>query len=178
VLGKPGVGRAEASLHHRDREFRGSVGKPVFTFGNGACAGVRAMALLDETRLVAEQARRAKYRLHHVGTKLNEGELREFEALAAKRSQTQAELIRGLILKELKGDLEGLRPSAEMVEITACRLLVVNLLRQMAMGQPMTVKAFDGIIDEVKKQRYGWLVTGSRITWRGAEHRWRSLGCE
>jgi hypothetical protein len=39
------------------------------------------MALLDETRLAAEKARRAKYRLHHVGTKLNEGELREFEAL-------------------------------------------------------------------------------------------------
>ena len=56
-------------------------GKPVFPFENGACAGVRAMALLDETRLVAERARRAKYRLHHVGTKLNEGELREFEAL-------------------------------------------------------------------------------------------------
>jgi hypothetical protein len=111
------------------------------------------MALLDETRLVAEKARRAKYRVHHVGTKLNEGELREFEALAAKRGQTQAELIRGLILEELKRELEGLRPSAEMVEITACRLLVVNLLRPMALGQAMTEKSFDGIIDEVKKQK-------------------------
>jgi hypothetical protein len=93
------------------------------------------MALLDEKHLAGEAARRAKYRLHHVGTKLNEGELQEFEALAAKRSQTQAELIRGLILEELKREPEGLRPSAEMVEITACRLLVVNLLRPMAMGE-------------------------------------------
>jgi hypothetical protein len=88
-----------------------------------------------------------------VGTKLNEGELHEFEALAAKRVQTQAELIRGLILDEIKRDAEGLRPSAEMVEITACRLLVVNLLRPMAMGQAVTEKAFDGIIDEVKKHK-------------------------
>jgi hypothetical protein len=69
------------------------------------------MALLDETRLTAERARRAKYRLHHVGTKLNEGELREFEALAAKRGQTQAELIRGLMLEELKREAgEGSAP--------------------------------------------------------------------
>ena len=125
----------------------------MYTFGNGACAGVRAMALLDETRLVAEKARRAKYRLHHVGTKLNEGELREFEALAAKRGQTQAELIRGLILDEIKRDGGGLRPSAEMVEITSCRLLVVNLLRPLVTGETLTEKAFDGIIDEVKKHK-------------------------
>jgi hypothetical protein len=111
------------------------------------------MALLDETRLTAERARRAKYRLHHVGTKLNEGELREFEALAARRGQTQAELIRGLILDELKRDPEGLRPSAEMVEITSCRLLVVNLLRPLVTGETVTEKAFDGIIDEVKKHK-------------------------
>jgi hypothetical protein len=111
------------------------------------------MALLDETRLTAERARRAQYRVNHVGTKLNEGELREFEALVAKRSQTQAELIRGLILDEIKRDAEGLRPSAEMVEITACRLLVVNLLRPMATGQAMTEKAFDGMIDQVKEHK-------------------------
>ena len=45
------------------------------------------MALLDEKNLAAEKARRAKYRLHHVGKKLNEGELRAFEALAAKRGR-------------------------------------------------------------------------------------------
>lgn len=111
------------------------------------------MALLDETRLSGERARRAQYRVNHVGTKLNEGELREFEALVAKRSQTQAELIRGLILDEIKRDAEGLRPSAEMVEITACRLLVVNLLRPMATGQAMTEKAFDGMIDQVKEHK-------------------------
>jgi len=48
--------------------------------------------------LAAEAAKRAKYRVNYFGTKLNEGELRAFEALAAKRNQTQGELIRGLIM--------------------------------------------------------------------------------
>jgi hypothetical protein len=61
--------------------------------------------------LAAEAAKRARFRVHHVGTKLNEAELRELEALAAKRKETQAELIRGLILHELARDAEGLRPS-------------------------------------------------------------------
>ena len=59
------------------------------------------MALLDEKNLAAEAARRARFRVHHVGTKLNEAEVRELEALATKRSQTHAELIRGLILREI-----------------------------------------------------------------------------
>jgi hypothetical protein len=111
------------------------------------------MALLDEKNLAAEAAKRAQFRVHHVGTKLNQTELRELEVLAAKRNQTQAELIRGLVLREIEQDQTGLRPSAEMVEITACRLLVVNLLGPLAKGQAMTPELFDGIVDMVKRQK-------------------------
>jgi hypothetical protein len=55
-----------------------------------------AMALLDKDNLAARMERARKHRVHHVGTKLNEAELREFEALAEKRQQTPSELIRGL----------------------------------------------------------------------------------
>jgi hypothetical protein len=111
------------------------------------------MALLDGKNLAAEAAKRARFRVHHVGTKLNEAELHELEALAAKRKETQAELIRGLILHDLARDAEGLRPSAEMTEITACRLLLTYLLRPVATGQPMTDKAFDEVVEEVKKHK-------------------------
>ena len=111
------------------------------------------MALLDEKNLAAEAAKRARFRVHHVGTKLNQGELHELEVLAAKRKQTQAELIRGLVLRETEQDQTGLRPSAEMVEITACRLRLVNLLGPLAKGQAITQERFDGIVDEVKKQK-------------------------
>ena len=111
------------------------------------------MALLDDKNLAAEAAKRTRFRVHHVGTKLNQSELRELEALAAKRKQTQAELIRGLVLRAIEQDQTGLRPSAEMVEITACRLLLVNLLGPLAKGQAMTSEVFDGIVDLVKKQK-------------------------
>ena len=111
------------------------------------------MALLDEKNLAAEAAKRARFRVHHVGTKLNQTELHELEVLAAKRNQTQAELIRRLVLLEIERDQTGLRPSAEMVEITACRLLVVNLLGPLAKGQAMTPELFDGIVDMVKRQK-------------------------
>ena len=51
------------------------------------------MALLDEKNLAGEAAKRARFRVQHVGTKLNQAELHELEALAAKRKQTQGELI-------------------------------------------------------------------------------------
>jgi hypothetical protein len=111
------------------------------------------MALLDEKNLAAEAAKRARFRVHHVGTKLNETELRQLEVLAAKRKQTQAELIRRLVLREIEQDQTGLRPSAEMVEITACRLLVVNLLGPLLKGQVVTSEVFDGIVDMVKRQK-------------------------
>jgi hypothetical protein len=110
------------------------------------------MALLDDKNLAAEVAKRARFRVHHAGTKLNQAELHELEALAAKRNQTQGELIRRLILRELEHDKTGLRPSAEMVEITACRLLLVNLLGPLAKGQTMMPDVFDGIVDMVKRQ--------------------------
>jgi hypothetical protein len=111
------------------------------------------MALLDEKNLAGDAARRARFRVHHVGTKLNEAEVRELEALATKRSQTHAELIRGLILREIEQSKTRHRASAEMVEITACRLLLTHLLRPGATGQPMTEQAFDGLLEEVKKHK-------------------------
>jgi hypothetical protein len=111
------------------------------------------MALLDTKNLAAEAAKRARFRVHHVGTKLNQAELHELETLTAKRKETQGELIRGLILREIEHDKIGLQPSAEMVEITACRLLLVNLLGPLAKGQAMTPEVFDGVVDEIKKQK-------------------------
>ena len=113
------------------------------------------MALLDESNLIAERARHAKFRTNHVGTKLNEAELHELGELVAKRKETPAELIRGLILRELKRDKEGLRPSAELIEITAIRLQIVNLLKPVITGTKMTPETFDAIVQEVRIRKRG-----------------------
>ena len=62
------------------------------------------MAKANPDELAALTAKRAAFRLNHVGTKLNEAELRAFAALAERRSQTQGEFIRGLILAEIERD--------------------------------------------------------------------------
>jgi hypothetical protein len=114
---------------------------------------VRSMVQGDGEQIAARVAQRAGFRLHHVGTKLNERELGELEALRAKRGQTQGELIRGLILAEIERDRQGVKASAELEEITAVRLLLVNLLRPAATGQPMPVKTFDAYIAETNKRK-------------------------
>jgi len=131
----------------------GSEGKPREPCGNQAPKGCEALAILDEANLAAETAKRATYRVNHVGTKLNESELRAFEALALRRNQTQGELIRGLILDEQAREAGGVQPSAELTEITGVRLLLINLLKPVAIGQPMTEKTFDGIVAEAKKRK-------------------------
>ena len=111
------------------------------------------MTLLDESNLLAERARHAKFRTNHVGTKLNEAQLHELGELVAKRKETPAELIRGLILRKLKRDKEGLRPSPELIEITAIRLQIVNMLRPVLTEIKVTPEVVEGIIKEIKNRK-------------------------
>ena len=111
------------------------------------------MAMLNESNLLAMKAKAAKFRTHHVGTKLNEAELHEFEALAEKRKQSPSELIRGLVLGEIERDQQPPRPSVELEEITALRLLVINVLPKLATGEKMTLETYQKIEAEVKNRK-------------------------
>ena len=111
------------------------------------------MAILDENEIATRAARRARFRVRHVGTKLSIGELRKLESLVEQKGTTQGELIRGLILEELARDDEEPEASLELTEITALRLLVTNLLRPLTTGQKLTPETFDGIVAEVKKRK-------------------------
>jgi hypothetical protein len=91
--------------------------------------------------------------VHHVGTKLNDRERRELETLLGKRGLTQGKFIRDLILATLATDADTLRASVELEEITAVRLLLINLLRLVATGQPMAEKTFDAYVTETKKRK-------------------------
>ena len=111
------------------------------------------MATLDDEDMAARAAERAMYRVHHVGTKLNEQEVRGLETLAKRRSQTQGELNRQLILDELAHDSGEPAVSPELIEIAGVRLMLANLLGPIATGQKMTHENFAGIIAEVKKHK-------------------------
>lgn len=116
------------------------------------------MAMLNESNLLAMKARAAKFRTNHVGTKLNEAELHEFEALAERRKQTPSELIRGLVLGEIERDKHPPRASVELEEIASLRLLLLNILPVLARGERMTNETYKQIEAEVKKRKAGRVV--------------------
>ena len=58
-----------------------------------------------------------------------------------------------MILSEVERDKAGAQPSPEMIEATACRLLLTYALRPVATGQAMTEKAFDDLVAEIKQRK-------------------------
>jgi len=135
------------------------------------------MAILGKENLEAEAARRAKFRLNHVGTKLNEAELRAFEALVEKRRQTQGEFIRDLIAAEVRRDQEGETPSPEMVEIVAVRLLLMNMFKSLLVtGDLLPAEKWEWYLTEITKRKRGFAAdmrraTGKRSA-RSPKHPW------
>jgi hypothetical protein len=113
------------------------------------------MALLDKENLAAMKAKREKFRLNHVGTKLNDAELKEFSALAEKRKQTPSELIRELICREIKRDKEGVQASPELVEIIGTRLLLVNILQPLLIAtKAMSAEKLNDLLNQIAKVKY------------------------
>ena len=110
------------------------------------------MALLDKESLAAMKAKREKFRLNHVGTKLNDAELKEFAALVEKRKQTPSELIRELIFREIQRDKEGVKASPELTEIIGTRLLLVNtLLPLLTTANAMSTERFNDLLNQIAK---------------------------
>jgi hypothetical protein len=84
---------------------------------------------------------------------LNIQENHAFEALAKKRGQTRGDLLRQLILRELRQDAGESTVSAELTEIIGLRLMLANLLKPIATGQKITPEIFEAIMAEVRKTK-------------------------
>jgi hypothetical protein len=111
------------------------------------------MSILAQENLVGVAELRATFRLRSVATKLNVQENQAFEALAKKRGQTRGDLLRQLILRELRHDSRESAASPELTEIIGLRLMLANLLKPIATGQKITPEIFDAIMAEVRKTK-------------------------
>ena len=110
------------------------------------------MPLLDEQDIAARAAQRSTYRLKTVATKLSAKELRDLEALAARRQETPAGVIRQLILAELTKDAGPPKADPLLSEIIGVRLLLVNLLKPQLNGEkPLTPDVFEAMLTEIQK---------------------------
>jgi hypothetical protein len=105
--------------------------------------------------LLSDEAvtQRANYRVKTAGTKLNSDELAALAKHCTERGTTPGELIRQLILAELRHKDTEPTASAELSEIVGIRLMLTNVLKPLATGQKLTPEVFDGIMAEVKKRK-------------------------
>ena len=111
------------------------------------------MPLLSEDQLTEEATKRASFRLVGVTTKLSPHEVADIERLAKKRGQPRGELIRQLILTELRRSDVLPTASPELREIVGIRLMLTNLLKPLTTGLKITPEVFDAIMVEVKKRK-------------------------
>lgn len=82
-------------------------------------------------------------------TKVTATEYRAVEDAAGTEAKTTGEWLRDLALEAVAARTE---PGAETVvlpEIVGVRLLLVNALRSVAIGQTMTPEAFDKLLDQI-----------------------------
>ena len=109
------------------------------------------MPLLDD-QTVAKRAKRREFsRLSNVSSRLTRTETERLDALAAKYGQQRGEFIRHLILSALADDVNGADAGPVLTEIVGVQLLLMNVLKPVATGQPLTATAFDDIVAEVHK---------------------------
>jgi hypothetical protein len=111
------------------------------------------MPLLSDEQLTEAATKRATFRLVGVTTKLSPNEVAEVERLAKKRGQPRGELIRQLILTELRRNDNPPTASVELSEIVGVRLMLTNLLKPLTTGLKITPEVFEGIMVEVKKRK-------------------------
>ena len=111
------------------------------------------MALLSDESLADVAEQRESFRLINVSSKLNRSEAQQLDSLARKRGFPRGELIRQLILRELRQDAGESAARPELTEIIGVRLMLTNLLKPIASGQKITPEIFDAIMTEVRKTK-------------------------
>lgn len=107
------------------------------------------MAQLSDQSMAVRAQQRESHRLSNVSSRLTRAETEQLDALAKKRGQQRGEFIRSLILHALTWDGDG--GDAVLTETVGVQLLLMNVLKPIATGQPLTAAAFDNIVAEVHK---------------------------
>jgi hypothetical protein len=98
--------------------------------------------------LKAESAReKDAHRVFPVTIKLTEDERRRITAYAKSQRVARGQWMRSAVLIALEKPAD--EADIALNEIVGVQLLLMNVLKPLAIGQPMTAAAFDGIVAEV-----------------------------
>jgi hypothetical protein len=82
-------------------------------------------------------------------TKVTATEYRAVEDAAGAEAKTTGEWLRDLALDAVAARTEGGSEKIILPEVVGVRLLLVNALRSVAIGQTMTPEAFDKLLDQI-----------------------------
>jgi len=98
-------------------------------------------------------------------TKVTATEYRAVEDAAGAEAKTTGEWLRDLALEAVAARTAGGAETVMLPEIVGVRLLLVNVLRSVAIGQNLTPEAFDKLLDQIgtaKHELAGKLLTKGR----------------
>ena len=108
------------------------------------------MAILDAQMTTKRgKIRGRESRNQTLTTKVTATEYRAVEDAASAEAKTTGEWLRDLALDAVAARAEGGSEKIMLPEIVGVRLLLVNALRSVAIGQTMTPEAFDRLLDQI-----------------------------
>jgi len=108
------------------------------------------MAILDaQMNTKRGKIRGRESRNQTLTTKVTATEYRAIEDAAGAEAKTTGEWLRDLALDAVAARTEGGSEKVLLPEIVGVRLLLVNALRSVAIGQTMTPEAFDKLLDQI-----------------------------
>lgn len=90
-------------------------------------------------------------RTQSVGTKLTPQEESDVLSAAESAGKVPSEWVRDIIIRELRTSSSA---DAFLAEILGVRLLLVNVLRPLAVGQKLSAEAFDKLLDDIGTTKY------------------------
>ncbi len=109
------------------------------------------MPVLTEQSIAERAKRRESFRLRNVSSRLTSAETERLDTLAKQQGFRRGEFIRKLILDELRVQELDAATDSTLVEVVGIQLLLMNVLKPLATGQPLTAATFDNIVAEVHK---------------------------
>lgn len=108
------------------------------------------MSILDSpTSTKRGKIRGRESRNQTLTTKVTVTEYRAVEDAAGAEAKTTGEWLRDLALEAVAAQTAGRTETIVLPEIVGVRLLLVNALRSVAIGQTMTPEAFDKLLDQI-----------------------------
>ena len=92
-------------------------------------------------------------RTRSAGAKVTDQEYAQLEALAQARGLTLGEWCREVLLAQLVPSLATVPEKAILSEVLGLRMIVINLLRALGSGEPLTAEKTQTVIDWADREK-------------------------